>query len=102
MVEGFIKSLVCKIHQNIKQLYIFVTGGAGVGKSHLTKTIYMLLSKVLIYKGGEVEKPRTLLLAPSGVAAININGTTIHSGLRINVAGKLYPLSEQHQINYHR
>ena len=38
-----------------------------------------------------------MLLAPTRVAAININGTTIHSGLRINVGGKLYPLSEQHR-----
>ena len=56
----------------------------------------MSLSKVLMYKGGELDKPRILLLAPTGVAAININGTTIHSGLGINVGGKLYPLSEQH------
>ena len=38
-----------------------------------------------------------MLLAPTGVAAVNINGTTIHSGLEINVGGKLYPLSEQHR-----
>ena len=38
-----------------------------------------------------------MLLAPNGVAAININGTTIHSGLGINVGGKLCPLSEQHR-----
>ena len=56
----------------------------------------MPLSKVLIYKGGELEKPRILLLAPAGVAAINLNGTAIHSNLGINVGGKLYPLSEQH------
>ena len=54
----------------------------------------MSLIKVLIYKGGKLEKPRILLLAPTGVAAININGTTIHSGLGINVGGKLYLLSE--------
>ena len=63
----------------------------------MIKTIYMSLSKVLMYKGGELDKPRILLLAPTGVAAININGTTIHSGLGINVGGKLYPLSEQHR-----
>ena len=38
-----------------------------------------------------------MLLAPTGVAAININGTTIHSGLGTNFGGKLYPLSEQHR-----
>ena len=56
----------------------------------------MSLSKVLIYKGGELEKPRISLLAPTRVAAININDTTSHSGLAINVGGKLHPLSEQH------
>ena len=35
----------------------------------------MSLSKVLMYKGGELDKPRILLLAPTGVAAININAT---------------------------
>ena len=57
----------------------------------------MSLCKVLIYKGSELEKPRILLLTPTGVAVINRNGTTIHSGLEINVGGKLYPLSEQHR-----
>ena len=47
------------------------------------------------YKGGDANKPRILLPAPTGVAAININGTTIHSGLGINVGSKLYPLNDQ-------
>ena len=97
--RDFIKSLGCKIHQNVKLFYVFITGGAGVGKSHMIKTIYMSLSKVLMYKGGELDKPRILLLAPTGVAAVNINGTTIRSGLEINVGGKLYPLSEQHRAD---
>ena len=50
----FIKSLGCIF-------YIFIRGGAGVGKSHLIKTICISLSKVLIYKGGDLEKPRILL-----------------------------------------
>ena len=53
------------------------------------------MNKVLGYKGGHAHKPRILLLAPTGVAAININGTTIHSGLGINVGSKLYPLNDQ-------
>ena len=58
----------------------------------------MSLSKVLIYKGGELEKPNISLLAPTGVAAaININCTTIHSDLGINVGGKLYSLRKQHR-----
>ena len=65
MVRDFIESLDCKIHQNVKPFYIFITGRARVGKSHLIKTIYMSLSKVLTYTGGKLEKPRIFLLAPS-------------------------------------
>ena len=36
-----------------------------------------------------------MLLAATGVAAININGTMIHSGLGINVGSKLHPLNDQ-------
>ena len=92
--RDFIKSLGSIIHQDVKRFYIFITGRTGVRKSRLIKAIYMSLRKVEIYKGGELEKPRILLLAPAGVAAININGTTIHSGLGINVRVTLYPLRE--------
>ena len=47
------------------------------------------------YKGGDTNKPRILLLSPTGVAAININGTTIHSDLGKNVGSKLYSLHDQ-------
>ena len=92
--RDFIKSLGSIIHQDVKRFYIFITGRTEVRKSRLIKAIYMSLRKVEIYKRGELEKPRILLLAPAGVAAININGTTIHSGLGINVRGTLYPLRE--------
>ena len=54
----------------IEKLYtknIFLTGGAGVGKSYLTKN---LIKKY----------PRNLVvLAPTGIAAVNVGGQTIHS-----------------------
>ena len=93
--RDYMKNLSSKTIKNIKPFHIFLTGGAGVGKSHLIKTIYMSISKVLMYKGGHPEKPRILLLAPTGVAAINIDGTTIHNALRITAGSKLYPLNDR-------
>ena len=55
----------------------------------------MSLNKVLGYKDGDADKPRILLFSLIGVAAININGTAIHSDLGINVGSKLYPLNDQ-------
>ena len=89
------KSFRCKVIKKVKSFHMFITGGAGVGKSHLIKTIVLSLNKVLEYKSGAADKPKSLLLAPTGFAAININGTTTHSALGINVGSKLYPLNDQ-------
>ena len=90
--RDYVKNLSSKHVKYIKTFHIFLTGGAGVGKSHLIKTIFMTISKLLSFKGGDPEKPRILILAPTGVAAINIDGTTIHWG--INVGHNLYPLND--------
>ena len=67
---------------------LFITGGAGTGKSHLIKTIFASISKTLSYGSPQIKKPNILLLAPTGVAAVNINGTTIHSALGIPIDAK--------------
>ena len=48
-----------------------------------------------MYKGGNPKKTRILLLEPTVVAAININDTTIHIGLGINIGGKMYPVNDK-------
>ena len=48
------------------------------------KNNYLHLNQVLGYKGSDGDRPRILFFAPTGVAAITINGTTTHSGLGIN------------------
>ena len=55
----------------------------------------MSLSKVLMYKGCDSEKPNILLLAPIRVAAVHINGTSIHYGLQISIRSKMFPLNER-------
>ena len=91
--RDYIKYLNLRVLKKVAPFYIFLTGGGGVSKSHLIKTIHISLTKVLMHKGGNPEKPRILLLAPTGVAAININGITVHTDLSINVRSKMYPLN---------
>lgn len=66
-------------------LYILFPGRAGCGKSFLTKLLYQPLTKALPYINSTLEKPKVLLVAPTGVASINIDGTTIHTALDIPV-----------------
>ena len=55
----------------IKPLYMFIAGNGGCVKSLLAKTVYHSLTKTLSYHDGEPEKPKVLVLAPTGVAAVN-------------------------------
>ncbi|XP_066928370.1 uncharacterized protein [Clytia hemisphaerica] len=96
--RNFVKNLSSKDPKIVEPFHIFLTGGGGVGKSHLLTTIYHSLSKLLMYRGGEPTKQRILVLAPTGVAAININGTTIHTGLIIPTK-KLFPLNAMSKQN---
>jgi ATP-dependent DNA helicase PIF1 len=49
---------------------LFITGKAGTGKSTLLKHIYSLNNSII-------------LLAPTGIAAINVGGETVHSFFRL-------------------
>ena len=80
-------------------MHLFLTVAGGCGKSHLLRTIYQAITKTLMYNGGDPDKPRILLLAPTGVSAVNIDGTTIHSGLSINCKGHIYSLNDRQKAN---
>ena len=67
----------------IEPLYLFLTGGGGAGKIHLIKTIYHTAVKIFRHPPINPELPTVLLMAPTGVAAINIDGTTINTALSI-------------------
>ncbi|KAJ8018509.1 ATP-dependent DNA helicase PIF1 [Holothuria leucospilota] len=67
------------------QIQVFLTGGAGVGKSVLIHALYQALHRFLgDTEGDNPEDQRILLCAPTGKAAFNINGVTIHSAFKIN------------------
>lgn len=63
-----------------KPFYPFLSGGTGVGKSHVTKALYQAVVKYLNTQAGDdFHKVRAILLALTGKAAYNIEGRTIHS-----------------------
>ena len=64
--------------------YCFLSGGAGVGKSHVTKVLYQAALKYYNSRPGvNFAETKVLMLAPTGKAAYNIKGNTIHSALAI-------------------
>ena len=81
-----------KNYETIEPFDLFLSGSAGVGKSHLVKTIHQVVSKLLQYHGTFPEKPRLLILVQTGVATINVNGATIHFALNLPCCSKLNPL----------
>lgn len=55
---------------------IFLTGNAGTGKSYLLNTFI---------QNAQAAKKKILVTAPTGVAAINIGGSTIHRAFKVPI-----------------
>ena len=82
---------------NPKPFHIFLTGGAGTGKSHVIKCIYNESIRLLQRMNHNPDDVSVLLTAPTGVAAFNINGSTLHSALSIttDISLPYKPLGEE-------
>ena len=95
--RNLIKSVNCLTKQTIEPIHIFVTGGGGGGKTHLIRTIYLTAVKMFKYNAVNPSLPTVLLMAPTGVAAVNISGMTVNTGLAIpkHAGIKLPPLPDQ-------
>ncbi len=73
-----------------KPFYAFLSGGGGVGKSHLIKSIYQAALKYYDARAGDdFCSVHILLLAPTGKAAYLIKGNTIDSALAIPASQSL-------------
>ncbi|KAL9957973.1 hypothetical protein ACROYT_G034933 [Oculina patagonica] len=82
--------------------YLFLFGGAGVGKSHVTKVLLQAVYKYLNTRAGEdFHQIKAILVAPTGKAAYNIQGSTIHTALSVpaNQSLKVYKKLDASRLN---
>ena len=63
--------------------YLYIGGEAGTGKSFLLNLMIDAVKQFGKQSGRELEKPVCLTMAPTGVAAYLVNGSTIESALGI-------------------
>ncbi|CAC5391861.1 unnamed protein product [Mytilus coruscus] len=80
----FFQHVVTWVKTKHEPFYTFLTGGAGCGKSVVVRAIFQALHRHLCSTEGEdPDDIRILLCAPTGKAAYNINGLTIHNAFQI-------------------
>ena len=77
---NYLKDIIEKLKN---QKNVFITGGAGVGKTTITKDII---------KEYEAEAKKVAKLASTGMAATLIGGQTLHSFLDLGIAANLKEL----------
>ena len=88
--EEFHTHIMHQAAQVQNKFCVALHGGAGTGKSTVTRAIYQGLYRLLNKRSGEdFSVPHALLVAPTGRAAYNIHGCTIHCAFMIAANQKL-------------
>ena len=85
---------------SFEQMFIFIEGRAGVGKTLLGHAMCETITRFHRKQIGTADNnEHILILAPTGMAAYHIKGTTFHTGLCIppQQLGKLTPLTNDQQ-----
>ena len=88
--EEFHTHIMHQAAQGSEQVLCALHGGAGTGKSTVTHAIYQGLYRLLNkHSGHDFSVSHALLVAPTGKAAYNIHGCTIHHAFMIAANQKL-------------
>jgi ATP-dependent exoDNAse (exonuclease V) alpha subunit len=82
-----------KLMDTLEQRDLFLTGGAGVGKSYLTNEVISAYRKA----GKQV-----VALGSTGVSAVNVGGFTIHSFFAFGISGNFEELAQSDKRNKKR
>ncbi|MEW8547603.1 MAG: AAA family ATPase [Candidatus Thiodiazotropha sp.] len=95
ILEWCIKmSMTNKTKERPPPFHLFLTGGAGVGKSHVVKTVVQTAKRLLNVGQGE-DEITVMVCAFTGAAAFNVEGHTLHSAFHL-------PVGESKQDDYIR
>ena len=78
IVEWASKMTLAHRIQKPDPFYLFLTGGAGVGKSHVVKAIVQTVNRIFALNR-QANVNHVLVCAPTGAAAYNISGYTCHA-----------------------
>ena len=80
----FVYDTMHQLKTSDKPLYRFLSGGAGCGKTHVSKALYQMTVKYHnSIPGKDFSANPVLLMAPTGKAAYHIRGSTIHNAMKI-------------------
>ncbi len=77
----------------LSQENVFLTGGAGVGKSYMTKQIIKYYKDSLL---------NSVVLGSTGISAVNVGGQTIHSFFVFGISSDFEELSRSDRYNKNR
>jgi hypothetical protein len=97
-VLGFCQKVACQAAARDNTFVppdcLIIHGGAGSGKSNVIRALSKWAEKTLCKAGDHPNKPRVLFLAPTGMAASIIGGTTMHSAFQLNFDNIVSPLTD--------
>ena len=92
MFDDFIERM--KDHEDGDALFMYIGGEAGTGKSFLLKLMIEAVRRLPRYSGQTLDKPFSITIAPTGIAACNVGGSTIESALGIQPQKR-----KNHEVN---
>ena len=81
--QAIVKDIaIRKLKKTDKPLYLFLTGGAGTGKTFTSKAIFQMLIRIYdSHHTIDPLKPKGLILSYIGKASYNADRTTVHFAL---------------------
>ena len=97
----FFYHVLHSVKGNKEPLRLFLSGGAGVGKSFVLNVLYEAITRYLNKLPGEnPDDVKVIKVAPTGKAAFNIGGNTIHSAFNIPASqGFKYTALDSDRLN---